>query len=160
MKKFGVVVLLAMLTIPQLAHAQMWPRIQEALLEPQEPNPTVSQSNPLIEMGITIEPAAGTPVSDYQVQIMLTTSNPAFNPNAEVAASASYTPSTTYTEADIDTTALPAGNYWVIADLSEASGARIKATSRLKVHRSAQAVHRAGLTNRAQPAAPGYASAD
>src|SRR5271155_2505975 len=93
MRKFGVVVLLAMLTIPQLAHAQIWPHIQEALLEPQEPNPTVTQSNPLIEMGITIEPAAGTPVSDYQVQIMLTTSNPAFNPNAEVAASASYTPS-------------------------------------------------------------------
>ena len=32
MKKFGVLVVLAMLTIPQLAHAQMWPRIQEALL--------------------------------------------------------------------------------------------------------------------------------
>jgi hypothetical protein len=159
MKKVGILVLLALLTIPRLADAQTWPHIQQALLEPQQPNPTVTQSNPLIEMGITVEPAAGMSVSDYQVLIMLTTSNPATNPNAVVAASTSYTPSSTYTEADIDTTALPVGNYWVITDLSMGSGAPLRATSQLKVQRSTQPVRPSGLTTELSPQHR-YASAD
>jgi len=132
MKMFGKLLLLGMLSIPQPALAQSSrAHIEEALLHPAEPNPTVTQSTPLIEMGITVEPAAGMLVSAYQVEILLTTSNPLFNPNAVVAATAEYTPAQAYTEAEIDTTSLPAGNYWVSADLLTTGAAASTPASRL-----------------------------
>jgi hypothetical protein len=111
------VLLLGALAISADAQAYAGAAIEAALLEPATPNPTVSQSNPLIEMGITVKPAPGVLISSYQVEIMLTTTDPATNPNPVVVATAEYTPSSSYTEADIDTTALPPGYYWVSADL-------------------------------------------
>src|SRR5271170_734437 len=149
MKLFGKLLLIGMLTIPQMAHAQnSRAHIQEALLQPTEPDPTVTPSSPLIEMGITVQPAAGIPVSAYQVEILLTTSNPLFNPNAVVAATAEYTPAQTYTEAEIDTTALPAGNYWVSAELLPSSGGASAASAPLEVGGVLLSRARSGDSNR------------
>ncbi len=122
MKTLTIFLLLAALAIPGPAHAQVYTGggIYATLLEPTQPNMTITSSNPQIRMAITIQPAIGVPLYYYQVEVLLTTSNPATNPNAVVAASTSYTPYNYYDVADIDTSALPAGNYWVSAQLWEA----------------------------------------
>ena len=121
MKTLTIFLLLAALAIPRPVHAQIYGGgIYGTLLAPMQPNTTITQSSPQIRMGITILPATGVPLYDYQVEVLLTTSNPATNPNAVVAASATYTPFNFYDVADIDTSALPPGNYWVSAQLWEA----------------------------------------
>jgi hypothetical protein len=124
MKTLTMFVILAALSIPQSARAQIYAGagFQGTVLEPTQPNITVTQSSPQIRMGITIQPAVGTPLFAYQVEILVTTSNPATNPNAVVAASTTYTPYNYYSVADIDTSALAPGNYWVSAQLWEAPG--------------------------------------
>ncbi len=133
MKTLTTFLLLAALAIPRPAHAQInsGGGIYGTLLAPTQPNMTITPSNPQIRMGITILPASGVPLYYYQVEVLLTTSNPATNPNAVVAASASYTPYNYYDVADIDTSALPPGNYWVSAQLWEAPGGVTAASFRV-----------------------------